>query len=190
MKLLFVIGLILFQSVGYGQGKILEYGESASLIGYGIGTIDGSNDYLHSIFYGYSFERKVDVDMRMGWIDDVKLIGGSITGYLDSSPLQCSTSLLFSRRVEDNADWNKGINFTAFHSRSTSNDTFTPSAGFTFAGTEEYFINFGIDLLINKSKSGLLLGMEYNLAPEGDNSLGVIVGVLFHNGDKTKLNVK
>lgn len=179
MKLVYVIVLMLFQYLVYGQGTVLEYGESGSLLRYGISETGNSNERLHSLFYGYSFQRKVDIGMGLGVVDDVNLIGGSISGYLDSRPLQFKTSLLFSKSISTNSDWNKGINLTAFYFKSGPKDGFTPSVGFTFAGTKAYSFNFEFDFLIKVGNAGLVLGIEYIVHPENVNFLSSSVGILF-----------
>ena len=187
MKKIYVIVLMLFQYSIYCQGTVLEYGESGSLLKYETAEIGSSNERFHTLSYGYSYKRKIDIGMNFSVIDEDKFLGGSISGYLDSRPLKFKTSLLLSKPVMPNSDWNKGINLTVFHFKSGSETSFTPSIGFTFAGTKEYFFNYGMDLLIHAGNADLLLGIEYIVPPEFENYFSLSCGILFHHRNEAKL---
>lgn len=188
MKILFVVVFVFFQSLVYCQGTVLDQGDSGAILGYG--SSDLGKKRLHSLFYGYSIKRKIDIGLEAGLVGDNKLVGMSLSGYTNSrSPIDFRISLLLAKIIGDDFDWEKAVNVTVFYLNSEPNSSFSPHAGFTFAGVEEVF-NFGFDFKLGGSNSGIVLGLDYVVPSESTNYFSFSLGILFVDRNRSKSEIK
>ena len=184
----------LAQSILFGQGTFLEYGDSGAILGYRSYEVEIERTFdrvrtrrLHSVHYGYSIKRKVDVELEAGKLGGNNLFGGSFSAYTgNDGPLNARASLIISKVITRNSELLKAGNITFFYSQSNEYLGVIPRFGFTVSGSETYASNFGIDFRLGGKQAGLIFGVDFILPSEGRNYLGLNVGIIFIDRNRKK----
>lgn len=164
-------------------------GYSTANIETGNSIFNTGKDRLHSLFLGYTYKRKFEIDIGVGVLDEDRLLGASIAAYSSSKgPINArvgfglSTFLTFA----DESKWVRSGSLTLFYLKSDEYSAIVPRIGFVFSGSENYAANFGIDIRLGSRVAGAVLGIGYTIPSIGGNYFGFNVGMLFIDRNRKK----